>query len=125
MTIAHCSAAFLFIASSAAVVLPAQSQTGQPAYVGRWSYDPAYCHNKPGSGDELPMVVTRKGIQSTQGSCSFRRITGGNGFWRAQIACNDVGGMGDNRNLEIRVQGQTLTLTYRDGLRGVDEFKRC
>ena len=121
MAIAHCSAALLFIASSAAVMLPAQSQTGQPAYVGRWSYDPAYCK---GTGDELPMVVTRKGIQSAQGSCSFRRITGGNGLWRAQIACN-VEGMRDNRNLEIRVQGQSMTLTYRDGLRGVDEFKRC
>jgi len=121
MTIARCSAALLFIASSAAVVVPAQSQSGQPAYVGRWSYDPAHCKNKPGS-DEAPLVMTRKGIE---GACTFQRITGGNGFWRAQIACTDKGGMGKNRNLEIRVQGKTLTLTYRDGLRGVDEFKRC
>jgi hypothetical protein len=86
-----------------------KAQTRQPAYVGRWAYQPAWCRNKPGATDEIPIRFTRQTMEGMESTCRFDRVSGAPGKWKIAVTCQ-VEGTAERGQIEIAVNGNTMSL---------------
>ncbi|MGN6461046.1 MAG: hypothetical protein ACTHLY_07535 [Pseudolabrys sp.] len=107
-------AAILF---SALTLAPAFAQVPSAAQ-GRWSEDPAWCANTAQDGtDEMPITITKDGIETFASSCRVLSATRQGDIWRLKTTCRDEGqSEGEPRTpvtFEMRITGQRMALRDR------------
>lgn len=73
---------------AAALTAPAAAQP----YLGRWTENPAWCANTRASGtDELPIVITRRAIETFASACRVVSVARQGAAWRLRTTCRDEG----------------------------------
>jgi hypothetical protein len=102
--------ALLISLSSLGLIHPATAQ--QPAYVGRWANEAAWCRNKLGTTDEIAMRFTARRVDGFEFYCSFDRVGGGNGRWDISATCHGEG-MTEKRRFSLTREGDTLIWSER------------
>jgi hypothetical protein len=102
---------------------PAGHAAAQPAYIGTWSTEAAYC----GSHDPEAVInraeFTRTGMVLFERICEARSISGGHGVWRVRYRC-EVAGMIRNEDLTLWADANRLTVTYANQP-GRELYVRC
>lgn len=84
----------------------------QPGYVGRWADEAAWCRNKLGTTDEIPMTFAARGVEGFEFYCDFDRVAGGNGRWNIAATCHGEG-MTWKRRMNLTRDGDTLVWSER------------
>jgi hypothetical protein len=107
-----------------AEAIKAHAQTVPPSYVGRWAADPAWCRNRPGTSDEIPITFTRRGMEGLENSCRFDRIGGGPAHWNIAMTCRGEG-MTARDQIELSVDGNTMQIVYRSRSDAPVKLARC
>ncbi|MEJ1157330.1 hypothetical protein [Prosthecomicrobium sp. N25] len=100
----------------------AQAKSAQPEYVGRWAHKPAWCKNRRGTSDEIPLAFSLGGYQGLDEACRFEKIVGGSGRWQIFQVCSGEGDSHSDR-VELAVKGNKLTMSYQNGQKF--QFTRC
>ena len=98
-----------------------------PAYEGRWGDTLASCRNtRAGNTDDLPIVITRRSIETFAASCRVLSVKRQGTGWRLRTSCRDEGQTEtEPRNLDtvvLRVSGNRLSM--RD-MNGSQTLTRC
>jgi hypothetical protein len=113
----------------ALALLLASLPTGHaaPAYEGRWGDTLASCRNtRAGNTDHLPIVITRRSIETFAASCRVLSVKRQGTGWRLRTNCRDEGQTEtEPRTLDtvvLRVSGNTLSM--RD-MNGSQTLMRC
>ena len=96
-------------------------------YEGRWADDPAWCKNtRQSNTDELPIVISRKSIETFASFCRVLSTTRKGAAWWLHTSCRDEGQTETEPRAQItfvlRVDGNRLYL--RDDT-GVQNLHRC
>ncbi len=115
MTITRVTAVFI-----AATVLASAARAEDPAFVGKWSLDPANC----GAAQETanaPLVIAKDRYDQHESHCAFKSVTGGNSEWKIAAECTVEGGAMPY-DFGLTLSGDTLTFTDSGGPR---DFLRC
>lgn len=100
----------------------AKGEAGDPGFVGRWAADPAWCGNTIGA--ERPIRITASRFEGYENQCDVTALVRGADGWDATLACEAEGQQSTER-VGFAVDGDTLTLTYRDREGGPVTFTRC
>lgn len=96
---------------------------GQPGYVGRWTDQPNWCRNREGT-DELPLVISARGLEGVEWSCRFEQVTGSHPEWRVAARCRGEG-MTNRERFVFRLEGNGMRLTYVDRGNRTHRVVRC
>ncbi len=110
-------------ALAAAPGMVAAQSGGQPAYVGRWTEQPAWCRNRVGT-DELPLVIHARRLEGVEWACTFQQVNGTHPEWRVTARCNGEG-MTNRERFVFRVEGNAMRLTYVDRGNRTHRVTRC
>lgn len=103
-----------------AVLLASSAHAEEPAFVGKWSLDPANC----GAGQEsenAPLVIAKDRYDQHESHCTFKSVQPGDGEWKIGSECS-VEGAATPYDFSLTVSGDTLTFTDSGGPR---DFLRC
>lgn len=95
------------------------SSGGEPAYVGRWARREQWC-----SDPERRIRFTARGTEEVESICDFDRVSGGDGRWSVRQSCH-VEGTTTRSRLEIRVDGDGMTLIFPDRRGNSTRLVRC
>ncbi len=104
--------AFLGVWASS-VPADAAANSAEPAFVGSWAADRSWCDNDPGDTDQVPVRLTRRGLEGYENSCRFIRISEHGGVWQSRLRCEAEGNVYYER-LNMRVARSQLVLMYPD-----------
>ncbi|MEI9901674.1 MAG: hypothetical protein WDN31_17925 [Hyphomicrobium sp.] len=110
-------AATLLIAT---LVIAAPARAEDPAFVGKWSLDPANCGAAQDS-ENAPLVIAKDRYDQHESHCAFKSVDGGNGEWKISSECT-VEGSPMPYDFGLTLSGHTLTFTDSGGPR---DFLRC
>ena len=112
--------AFAGIAACAGSPVP---EVETAPYVGRWAADPAWCENKPGETDALPITITETAFLGYENECEIDvSIAGDAGVYDIRRQC--VGeGVPYEDDIRVTVAGDRMTLTGAGG--SETEFYKC
>ena len=96
-------------------------------YEGRWAEDPASCRNTRSSNtDDLPIVITRRMIETFASSCRVLSVTRKGAVWRLRTSCRDEGQTETEpripNTVTLRVNGNRLSM---HDINGAQSFTRC
>jgi hypothetical protein len=91
---------------------PIHAAAQQPAYVGRWASEAAWCRNKLGTTDEIAMRFTARGVEGFEFACTFDKVGSGNGRWDIAATCRGEG-MTEKRRLNLIRDGDVLVWSER------------
>jgi len=91
------------------------------AYEGRWGDTPASCRNTRASNtDDLPIVITRRLIETFAASCRVVSVTRQGAAWRLRTSCRDEGQTETEprtmNTVVLRVSGNRLSMRDMNGL---------
>ena len=90
------------------------SYAGELDYIGKWAYKLSWCNNRPSDTDQVPINVTKGGIEGLENFCRFVRVSKRDNGWTIQTRCNGEGTT-YNEKLLLSVQGNRLTQTSSRG----------
>ncbi|MEZ5841497.1 MAG: hypothetical protein R3D02_14070 [Hyphomicrobiales bacterium] len=110
-----------FLILIAATTLATTALAGEP-FEGKWAAEAAWCKNKPSMTDQVPIKVSRKGIEGYESSCPFTSVTQKGGSYVARAKCSGEGETWTETYV-MKVEGNKLTLTYEDG--SATQYVRC
>ncbi len=102
------------LAMFVAPLTSASSHAGEPDYVGKWAYKLSWCNNKPGDTDQVPVNITRDGIEGLENFCRFVRASKRDNGWTIQTRCNGEGTT-YNEKIHLSVRGDRLTQISSNG----------
>jgi hypothetical protein len=91
-----------------------------PAYEGRWGDTPASCRNTRASNtDDLPIVITRRSIETFAASCRVLSVKRQGAVWRLRTSCRDEGQTETEprtiNTVVLRVSGSRLSMRDMNG----------
>jgi hypothetical protein len=92
-----------------------------PAYEGRWGDTLASCRNtRAGNTDDLPIVITRRLIETFAASCRVLSVKREGAGWRLRTSCRDEGQTETEprtmNTVMLRVSGNRLSMRDMNGL---------
>ncbi len=92
-------------------------------YVGRWAADPAWCANKPGETDALPITITETAFLGYENECEMDVVaTDEAGVYSIRRQC--VGeGVPYEDDISVSINNDRMTLTTAEGRE--TEFYKC
>lgn len=112
-----CAAALAF---ASMIVLAAPAFAEDPAFVGKWSLDPANC-GAAQETEKAPLVIAKDRYNQHESHCAFKSVEGGNGEWKIAAECTVEGGAMPY-DFSLTLSGDTLTFSDSGGPR---DFLRC
>ena len=92
---------------------PVRPGDGPDSFVGAWAADAAWCGNTSATTDQVPILITAERFEGYENRCDITAIERTGDSYDASLSC-EAEGMTSQETVNMRVVGDTLTLTYAD-----------
>ncbi len=116
--------------AASAVTLESQAfkrevTSAEPAYIGRWAGELAWCSNDPQKTDAVPQIFSARSRTGYESECRFHQVSGTGTKWIIAEECTGEGERWKSRS-ELSISGDLMRITERSGSRtGVYKLHRC
>lgn len=103
---------------------PIHPGDGPDSFVGTWAANAEWCGNTSATTDQVPIRITAERFEGYENRCDITAIDQTGDSYDASLRC-EAEGMTSQEQVNMRVVGDVLTLTYADRSGEPVTFVRC